>query len=353
MTVTERIEAIYDAKKTVTFAVIGGDLLGQYKSFFFTLNASEGMGTWTFAFEKLEILTPPLEPYIPLAITTCTLVSKKIKNFRPLILDNTYDREVSDDNHGSEDEPNSPETENSVARPTRETKNLSKAEDNNAANRSANDDVNAINDDTYVELAEEKQLVQDGTLNLDTNQLPKTARNVLEEMPQRKSSPLDKQKGNKSKTQATKPIRGKDKQKAPSVENHPISKGVETKAPKETEAPMQTTIPETSTKGHQTSKAALETKSYTSKGINTTPESSSNEQPTSSKMEEGKEDLEEASNLERLNQEKAEGDDKECEIEEDMELEPTNQLNMEEPPFQLVAKKNKNLKQGGGPIQCV
>ncbi|CAA0839662.1 MLP-like protein 34 [Striga hermonthica] len=74
MTAKERIEAINDAEKSLTIAVIGGDLMGLYKSFNFTLNASEGLAKWTFAYEKLTILTPPPELYIPLAITISTLV---------------------------------------------------------------------------------------------------------------------------------------------------------------------------------------------------------------------------------------------------------------------------------------
>ncbi|GER30729.1 polyketide cyclase/dehydrase and lipid transportsuperfamily protein [Striga asiatica] len=74
MTAKERIEAINDAEKSLTIAVIGGDLMRLYKSFSFTLNASEGLAKWTFAFEKLTILTPPPELYIPLAITITTLV---------------------------------------------------------------------------------------------------------------------------------------------------------------------------------------------------------------------------------------------------------------------------------------
>ncbi|CAA0839336.1 Polyketide cyclase/dehydrase and lipid transport superfamily protein [Striga hermonthica] len=63
---TVKIEAISDAGKSITFAVLEGDLLLLYKSFKVTLIVGEGLATWTFAFEKKTILTPPPELYVPL-----------------------------------------------------------------------------------------------------------------------------------------------------------------------------------------------------------------------------------------------------------------------------------------------
>ncbi|KAK6151058.1 hypothetical protein DH2020_015990 [Rehmannia glutinosa] len=74
LTAKVKMEVIDDAGKSLTFGVVEGDVLLLYKSFKATLNVSEGLAKWTFAFEKSSILTPPPELYIPLAITACTLV---------------------------------------------------------------------------------------------------------------------------------------------------------------------------------------------------------------------------------------------------------------------------------------
>ncbi|KAK6125408.1 hypothetical protein DH2020_040835 [Rehmannia glutinosa] len=71
---TVKIEVIDDAAKSITFAVLEGDVLLLYKSFKATLTVSEGSAQWTISFEKSTILTPPPELYIPLVITICTLV---------------------------------------------------------------------------------------------------------------------------------------------------------------------------------------------------------------------------------------------------------------------------------------
>ncbi|GER28248.1 polyketide cyclase/dehydrase and lipid transportsuperfamily protein [Striga asiatica] len=74
LSATVKIEAISDGEKSITFAVLEGDLLLLYKSFKVTLTVGEGFATWTFAFEKKTILTPPPELYVPLVISICTLV---------------------------------------------------------------------------------------------------------------------------------------------------------------------------------------------------------------------------------------------------------------------------------------
>ncbi|CAA0839337.1 Polyketide cyclase/dehydrase and lipid transport superfamily protein [Striga hermonthica] len=74
MTVKVKIDEISDAEKSITFTVLEGDLLLLYKSFKATLTTGEGLATTTFAFEKMTILTPPPELYVPLVITICTLV---------------------------------------------------------------------------------------------------------------------------------------------------------------------------------------------------------------------------------------------------------------------------------------
>ncbi|PIM98257.1 hypothetical protein CDL12_29264 [Handroanthus impetiginosus] len=68
------IEAIDDAAKSITFTVQEGDVLQLYKSFKAILSVSEGSAKWTFEYEKTNLLTPPPELYIPLAITASTLV---------------------------------------------------------------------------------------------------------------------------------------------------------------------------------------------------------------------------------------------------------------------------------------
>ncbi|KAI3451838.1 hypothetical protein Pfo_008503 [Paulownia fortunei] len=74
LTAKVKIEAIDDGGKSITFAVLEGDLLLLYKSFKATLTISEGLAKWSFAFEKATLLTPPPELYVPLVITLCTLV---------------------------------------------------------------------------------------------------------------------------------------------------------------------------------------------------------------------------------------------------------------------------------------
>ncbi|KAL0332415.1 UNVERIFIED_CONTAM: Kirola [Sesamum calycinum] len=74
LTATVKIVAIDEGARSITFAVLEGDLLLLYKSFQTTLTVSEGLAEWTFVFEKATLLTPPPELYIPLVITLSTLV---------------------------------------------------------------------------------------------------------------------------------------------------------------------------------------------------------------------------------------------------------------------------------------
>ncbi|KAK4416415.1 Kirola [Sesamum alatum] len=74
LSATEKIAAIDEGAKSITFAVLEGDLLLLYKSFEATLTVSEGLAKWTFVFEKATLLTPPPELYVPLVITLSTLV---------------------------------------------------------------------------------------------------------------------------------------------------------------------------------------------------------------------------------------------------------------------------------------
>ncbi|KAL0332413.1 UNVERIFIED_CONTAM: Kirola [Sesamum calycinum] len=74
MTATEKTEAIDEGAKSLTTAVVEGDLLLLYKSFQGILTVSEGLAEWTLVFEKATPDTPPPEDYVPLANTLCTLV---------------------------------------------------------------------------------------------------------------------------------------------------------------------------------------------------------------------------------------------------------------------------------------
>ncbi|KAG8384178.1 hypothetical protein BUALT_Bualt04G0091100 [Buddleja alternifolia] len=67
-------EAIDDAGKSITFAVLEGDVLQLYKSFKATLTVSDGLAKWSFAYEKATLLSPPPELYLPFGIAICTMV---------------------------------------------------------------------------------------------------------------------------------------------------------------------------------------------------------------------------------------------------------------------------------------
>ncbi|XP_071686057.1 kirola-like [Rutidosis leptorrhynchoides] len=58
----EKIEAIDEAKKSVCFKVIGGDILEDYKNFLITVHVDthgeENVVTWTFHYEKLNESVP-------------------------------------------------------------------------------------------------------------------------------------------------------------------------------------------------------------------------------------------------------------------------------------------------------
>lgn len=74
MTVKERTEVIDDATKTVTLAALEGNVLLLYKSFVVSLTVGEGSVEWKIEFERLTLLSPPPEVYIPVFITASTLV---------------------------------------------------------------------------------------------------------------------------------------------------------------------------------------------------------------------------------------------------------------------------------------
>ena len=73
MVAKERVEAIDEEKKSVTFKVVGGDLLESFKIFDITVHVDtsgeDNLVTWSFDYEKLDESVKDPTQYLDLVLS--------------------------------------------------------------------------------------------------------------------------------------------------------------------------------------------------------------------------------------------------------------------------------------------
>ncbi|CAA3000340.1 MLP 34 [Olea europaea subsp. europaea] len=68
MTAKVKVEAINDEERSITFAVVEGNLLQLYKSYNTTLTASNGSVKWSIEYEKAIETVPIPDIYVTLSV---------------------------------------------------------------------------------------------------------------------------------------------------------------------------------------------------------------------------------------------------------------------------------------------
>ncbi|CAI9752961.1 unnamed protein product [Fraxinus pennsylvanica] len=74
MTAKVKVEAINDVERSITFAVVEGDLLQLYVSYNTTLTASDGSVKWSIEYEKALEIAPIPDLYVTLSVAVSKAV---------------------------------------------------------------------------------------------------------------------------------------------------------------------------------------------------------------------------------------------------------------------------------------